>query len=297
MSDIMGGEVDAEIFSIRPESGTYSEGDSVWTSADVQNTDDISHTFFVGYSVHGPDGGIYDNNDSTGQTVSLDPGEWQAVDLEWIVESDAPDGEYDVQVALWEESDRDNLHTRLDEEWDYSAFDVESEEIDGRIDWIDPSSGTYSEDESIWTSANVENTGNTDHTFFVGYTVHGPDGSEYDNGDGTGQTVTLEPDESATVDLEWIVESDVPDGEYDVQVAVWEESDRDDLQTRLDEEWEYSAFEIEAEKEINGQVNSISPENGTYNQGEVINTSADVENTGYVDHSFFVEYTVHSHDG
>jgi len=39
-----------------------------------------------------------------------------------------------------------------------------------------------------------------------------------------------------------------------VQVALWEESDRDNLHTRLDEEWDYSAFEIEAEKEINGQV-------------------------------------------
>ena len=292
----MGGEVDAEIFSIRPESGTYSEGDSVWTSADVQNTDDISHTFFVGYSVHGPDGGIYDNNDSTGQTVSLDPGEWQAVDLEWIVESDAPDGEYDVQVALWEESDRDNLHTRLDEEWDYSAFDVESEEIDGQINWIDPSSGTYLEDESIWTSANVENTGNTDHTFFVGYTVHGPDGSEYDNDDGTGQTVTLDPDESETVDLEWVVESDAPDGDYDVQVALWEESDRDNLHTRLDEEWDYSAFDVESE-EIDGRIDWISPDSGVYREAESVETTANVENTGNTNHTYFVGYTVHGPNG
>jgi len=82
----MSGDADGEIIRIRPDSGTYTEGGSVNTSADVKNKGDSRHTFFVGYSVHGPDGGTYDNGGSTGQRVTVDTGESRRVYLSWTVE-------------------------------------------------------------------------------------------------------------------------------------------------------------------------------------------------------------------
>ncbi|RQG96385.1 hypothetical protein EA473_04475 [Natrarchaeobius chitinivorans] len=293
-------EIDGQVNWISPRTGTYTHGDSVETTANVENTGSSSHTYFLGYSVHGPDGEIYDNDDGTGRPVSLSEGESRTVDLEWKAESDAPDGEYDVQVALWEESDRDNLSTRLDDVREYDAFDVveAEEEIDGHIHWISPDSGEYTPGSTVETIANVGNTGNASHTYFLGYSVHGPDGEIHDNDETTGKTISLQPGESTEVTLEWTVESEVTTGHYDTQVALWEENDRDGLRTRLDEQWEYEALRIENDApEIEAEIIDIETPDGTYSDGDPVVTTATILNTGTEAHTFFAGYTLHDSDG
>ncbi|MDF9747778.1 carboxypeptidase regulatory-like domain-containing protein [Natrinema salsiterrestre] len=297
--DLREEELEATITDVNSESGTFTEGDIVTTTADVENTGNTDHTFYVGYTVHGPDGDSYDNNETTGTAVSIDAGGWDGVTLEWEVEDDAPEGSYDVQVSVWKESDPNALYTRLADEWVDNAFDLEEEELEATITDVNSESGTYAEGDVVTTTVDVENTGNTDHTFYVGYTVHGPDGGAYDNDETTGTTVALDGGSKDYVDVAWEVEPDAPEGTYDVRVSVWEESDPDALYTRLDDAWVDEAFELEAEErsEIDAAIANVNPELGTYAEGDVVTTTVDVENTGTADHTFYVGYTVHGPDG
>lgn len=288
--------VDARITELSPASGTYESGEGVTSELRIENTGNAEHTFYAGYSVWGPNENSYDNSGTTGQAVQLAPGESRSLSVTWNVEEDAPEGSYDIQVAAWKESGPDNLHTRLDERWEYDTFYVQDETVRAAINSITPGSGTYESGATVETRAEVENTGTTDHTFFVGYTVHGPDGNQYDNNDTTGRRVSLNEGEQTTIDLQWDVEDDAPEGAYDVQVAVWKESDRDNLHTRLDEQWAYDAFYVQ-EETARASLRSIEPDSGTYDTGAVVETRAEVENTGTTDHTFFVGYTVHGPDG
>jgi len=116
VSDSNGGTgVQAEIDSFSVGGDSFSPGDTIEATATVVNTGGSEHTFFVGYSAT-PDGSneSYDNNGSTGQTVTLSPNESTSVNLSVTVPSDAPLANFTVISSLWRERDRDNLETRLD---------------------------------------------------------------------------------------------------------------------------------------------------------------------------------------
>jgi len=117
--------VDARITGFEPSSGTVRPGEEATARVTVRNVGEVEHTFFVGYGVVDPNGGVHDNDGGTGTTVTLAPGESATVTVSWTVESDAPPGRYGAGTAVWRESDRDALHTRLHEEWRDDAFTVE----------------------------------------------------------------------------------------------------------------------------------------------------------------------------
>lgn len=106
--------------------GEVSPGDVVEATALVSREDrgDQEHTFFVGYGAVDFEGEPYDNDGTTGTTVTLEPGATAEVDLEWIVEENAPEGWYDLGTAVWLEADRDALQTRLDEAEREEAIEV-----------------------------------------------------------------------------------------------------------------------------------------------------------------------------
>ncbi|WP_168215941.1 PKD domain-containing protein [Halorussus ruber] len=116
--------VDARILDFKQEIGDFEPGETVVAKVEVENTGDVRHTFFVGYGVQGPDREWYNNDGQTGTTVTLDPYETEWVRLRWTVESDAPPGEYGSRTSVWEESDRDNLHTRLADRSKSNVFEV-----------------------------------------------------------------------------------------------------------------------------------------------------------------------------
>lgn len=285
-------DINATLRDVNIDSGAYSNGDTVDAEATVENTGNREHTFFLGYSVYGPNGDDYDNNDMTGTPVSLEPGEDTDVSLSWDVNPDAPDGVYDAEVAVWEESDRDNLRTRLEEWREEDAFEIEQEAITATITDSDPPSGAYSPGETVPAAVEVQNTGTTDHTFFVGYSVFGPEGGEYDNNDETGTPVTISEDDYAEVTVEWEVPDDVPSGIYDVYVAVWKESDRDTLETKLDDTRTQSAFTVDTTTDITAEITDREISSGEYATGEEVPATVTVENTSETNHTFFVGYTV-----
>ncbi|MBP1923656.1 hypothetical protein J2751_002701 [Halorubrum alkaliphilum] len=162
-----------------------------------------------------------------------------------------PDSDYEFDrwtgdVPFGSETDRTMTVTMSRAHSLSATFELE-EDIDGAVRWSSPASGTYHEDETVTTTARVENTGTVEHTFFVGYSVYDPSDTEYTNDDRTGRPVTLGAGESTTIDLNWTVETAAPAGRYDAVVAIWEESDRDTLHTRLDDERTTDAFEVAEE--------------------------------------------------
>jgi len=96
-------------------SSTLEPGDKAESTVRVElpSTASSSETFFIGYSAQGPDGEFYDNDGTTGRTVTLDPGEQTTVDLSLEVEEGISGGSYDLVTAVWLESNPDNLRTQL----------------------------------------------------------------------------------------------------------------------------------------------------------------------------------------
>jgi PKD repeat protein len=111
-----------QISNVDPPSGEFQVGDEVISTVTVQNKADTIRAFFVGYSAIGPTGTSYDNGNETGKSITLDPSEQRTVPLSWQVQSTGPNGDplpsgtYDLAVAVWNESDRENLERRLDQQ-------------------------------------------------------------------------------------------------------------------------------------------------------------------------------------
>lgn len=124
-------QVDASIVKVNAPSGTFAPGEEVKTTFVIQNTGTSEHTFFAGYSVFSPDGRAWDNGGTTGTPVTIAPGAQKEVTVSWTAEEQAPEGIYDVGVAVWKESDRDALATRLDMVFREDVFVLERPEVSG----------------------------------------------------------------------------------------------------------------------------------------------------------------------
>lgn len=116
--------------------------------------------------------------------------------------------------------------------------------IDAKITDFSPSSGAYRIGDDVTSRVEVENTGNTRHTFFVGYGVIDEDGNFHDNDGTTGTQVTLDAGERTTVSVSWTVEEDAPMGNYGAGTAVWQESNPEALETRLDDARVKNVFKV-----------------------------------------------------
>ncbi|WP_254278917.1 NEW3 domain-containing protein [Haloarcula marina] len=347
----------ARIASIDPDTGTYEPGDSVDTRVTVENTGSTEHTFYVGYSVRGPDGEWWDNGGTTHEPITLDAGARDSVTVEWDVEDSAPSGTYDVVTALYTGQNSDGLLNRIDSDDDTDVFSLaeartppsadrdsparevtvetddsvrftldatdpdgdldgvewyvdgthmettriggstdegewagrfdapgtyyveglvfdetgaysdavswsvtvrEPTDIDARIRGLDADGGEYTAGDTVETTVYVENTGNTEHTFYVGYSLRGPDGNLWDNDGTTHESVRLTAGERDRRTVEWDVPEQAPAGEYDVVTALYAAESSGKLENRLDSSDESSAVTI-AESNTAPRVGRVSP--------------------------------------
>lgn len=115
---------EASINSVSQQSGSFTTGEDVSATVTVTNTGQQDNTFFVGYSAAAPNGDFFDNQGTTGKTVTLASGEQKTLTVDWTVQNAAPSGQYDTIVSVWRESDRTNLQTRLDTVRKQNAFTV-----------------------------------------------------------------------------------------------------------------------------------------------------------------------------
>ncbi|WP_232685676.1 COG1470 family protein [Halobacterium zhouii] len=119
-------DVDGDTVGISVNGDSFTEDETVKADVTVENTGNSQHTYFLGFGVIGPEGVVYDNNGSTGRTITLEPGEQRTVTVSWNVEVDAPSGSYSVGTSLWKESDRSELTTRLDSIRKAQVFEIAS---------------------------------------------------------------------------------------------------------------------------------------------------------------------------
>lgn len=287
---------DARIADVDPASGTYRAGDVVGSEATVVNTGNREHTFYVGYSVRGPDGEWRDNDRTTHESVRLDPGEAETVSLGWEVPSDAPTGGYDLQTAVYTGEDDGLLTGRTDAVARRDAFGVEAERTVARIDGADFARGTYRPGDAVRTRVRVENTGTTDHRFYVGYSARGPDGEAYDEDGSTHESVWLSAGETETVTVEWTVPGGAPAGDYDLVTAVYRDRSGDGLVGRTDDRRAGDAVAVER-PETEARIRAVDPAGGDYRAGETVRSRVYVENTGDTDHRFHVGYGVRTPGG
>lgn len=124
-----------------------------------------------------------------------------------------------------------------------SVSSGEPEVVIGDIDVLDNS---YRPGETVTATVALENTGVREERLFVGYSLVGPDGRAYDNDGQTGRPVEIDPGADRTVSLRWTVPEDAPSGSYDALVILWEETARDELETRVDTEQTPNVFEVTA---------------------------------------------------
>ena len=140
--------VDASIREFTVLDETVEDGETVEADVVVQNTGEDEHTYFVGFSVYGADGEERHNQGTTGTTVTLGPGDEETVTVTWEVEDDAPTGSYEAETAVWEESDRSGLETRLDDVLRDGAFEVVEVSPTGDVDDTEEDVDDTEEDDS-----------------------------------------------------------------------------------------------------------------------------------------------------
>jgi|AntDeeMinimDraft_5_1070356.scaffolds.fasta_scaffold00480_1 hypothetical protein len=234
-------QFDGEISS--PEQGqqpdiTRVDG-TMMTNLTVANTGPQSGMFVLNVTAEHESGTVY--SAEYGQPIdanTIADGEYQAEEKGVSVPVFPDDveqissGEWDVTVELASYSadirDEEDIHDDMTFSFAHEA------EVDADVKFTETATGEVTPSDTVTSNVTVENTGETEHQYFVGYSAVGPDGEFYDQDDSTGQTVSVAPGSSTEVTLEWTVSESLPEGEYDLVTAVWLESDRNSLTTQLD---------------------------------------------------------------
>lgn len=251
-------DADIEVEAIDVEEDDPSQGEAISITARIDNSEWNRQRFFVGLTVEGPGGDRYDNQGETGKVVSFRGWQEEEVELSFEIPDDAPEGEYDVIIATWAETNRHGLDTQLDREVDYGVFRVEKEadadsdwgtDDDGSVttvesadhsgdtreDWsdeqsefeskqatvalIDVGEKSYTEMADIPADIVVNNELDEPNDYVVKLQVRGPD-QEWRSA--VTEHVSLDEDEGQHVRLYWNYKYDAPSGRYDVRAVVEE---------------------------------------------------------------------------
>ena len=164
--------------------------------------------------------------------------------------------------------------------------------FDAEITSITPHQSSLTRgDSSAATDITIKNTGNVVHTFTVTVSAMDQTGSLYPPTDWISQTITLDPDEKGTVTLQTPVRSSWPTGTYGMRAIVWMGSD---FGSQLDRETRERAFQVEepVEPNVDATIQSFTPRQGSYVEGDTQYADVIVKNTGNVEHTFAVGYSV-----
>jgi len=138
------------------------------------------------------------------------------------------------QYRIVTETYLNNNWTKTDEtEW--RNLVVEEKNVEASITDFNPQSGEYAPGDVIDSTVTIKNHGNVRHEFFVGYSLIGPDDTEFNNDGTTDVDITLNPGEKKTVEVSLQVPQEASQGEYDVVTAVWKDRSENELTGRLDE--------------------------------------------------------------
>ena len=152
--------------------------------------------------------------------------------------------------------------------------------------------------DAVETTATIRNDAPVERSYHVTYELQGPGGETYD---GTATDVgPIAPGESQSVALTWST-ADAPTGDYDVTVSVWKAALTDEngepdamavvenptglanpayRSVTLDTEALADAVSVQQQTPATFVVDSLDPESGAIGDGETVDVSADISNTG-----------------
>jgi hypothetical protein len=146
------------------------------------------------------------------------------------------DTETDTDTATDTETKTDSPESESDPE---GGTDVSASIVS-----FDPKGGTFSLGETQTAEVTVENTGDTEHTFYVGYSVRDPSGDGRFNGAGPPE-LTLSPGEIGEVTTDYTVTEEAPNGSYGAFTTVRESWDGEDFGETLDDSERSDVFEVQ----------------------------------------------------
>ncbi|NHN46565.1 carboxypeptidase regulatory-like domain-containing protein [Halostella sp. JP-L12] len=151
--------------------------------------------------------------------------------------------------------------------------------VDARVTAFEVQGGEYRAGDTVSAQVTVENTGDCDYEFFVGFGVIDENGTAYNNDGSTGHPLRVAQGETATTTVEWQVEEGAPTGSYDAGTAVWRETDPNQLETRLDRATRSEAFTV-----VSGSTGDADAVTGTVvNARDEPVSGATVRVFGYAD--------------
>lgn len=110
---------------IEPDGETVTPGDAVERSFDVENEGSDPDSVLVTLTAVDPRGRPHIDDADGHETVSLDPGESREVTLSWTPDEEVPEGEYDLLMEVWMETDLDERVALLSERTEPDAITVE----------------------------------------------------------------------------------------------------------------------------------------------------------------------------
>jgi hypothetical protein len=135
--------------------------------------------------------------------------------------------------------------------WEYYPYEITTDEwkllegANAKIASGSVASGIFRPGDAVEATITIENTGDVDYTFYVGYSVKNPDG---DYLDAPYTSVNLPVGNSKTVTLDWTVPDGAIEGSYDAIASIWMsefETSLGWLHGRLDSKDKTDAFAVE----------------------------------------------------
>jgi uncharacterized membrane protein len=268
-------ETNARIVDVEYPSGEYTIGETADAEITIENTGDIDHTFYAGYSVRGPDDQWRDNDKTTDTPVSIDAGERRTVDVSWDVVDGTPPGEYDVLTSVYEDRSGNELQNKFDDAYQGSQFDVVETNNAPSIESDSPSSEqSVTVGDSIEFEAGVQD--RDDNLAGVAWYVDGEKVETTRNIGGSSDTAT------------WTRTFDAA-GTYTVQAEAFDTDSAYSQSAR----WDVTA---EQPDETDARITRTVAD-GTYSPGDNVPVEIAVENTGDTRYEFYVDASVQRPNG
>ena len=253
------------------ESDQVRPGETVTIKAIVENEGSKTGTINTYLGVRPP--GEAKSYPDGQKKYDIAVGERVTLEYQYRVPESNPTGEYEVTVDVWTGNDAEMFHSSG---WQ-QVVEVTEPTTSARITDIDPDTGTYEAGQEVDTRVTVENTGDTDHTFHVGYSVRDPNGDWWDNDGTTHESITLAPGERDTVTVEWAVEENAPEGEYGVWTALYTDVTSEGPQNRIDDANDQGVFAV-SEPNRNPTASRDAPNrDSTIEAGESLRFSIDAD--------------------
>jgi hypothetical protein len=116
---------DAEIIDWSINNTIFNPGDCVVANVTIKNTGNLSHEFYIGFSVYDPDGTyIAEKYDAPFTSVYLNKDDVSTEVLTWKVPPDAKEGKWDATVAVWDREEGGLLYGEYDRKTKEDAFEI-----------------------------------------------------------------------------------------------------------------------------------------------------------------------------